>query len=127
VFGVVNDEIRATMVWRDIGKVRETPGEYRRILANCSDYASCVFSADIDDLDVSKICPGFDARENIDDLHDIVRNFVCEIGADYLAADKVIQISSSYGYVGRDKLSVHVDWQLALPLSSEEASCGIAQ
>jgi hypothetical protein len=50
-------------------------------------------------------------------LHDIVRNFVCEIGADFLAANKIIQISSSYGYVGRDKLSVHVEWELEKPLT----------
>jgi hypothetical protein len=56
-------------------------------------------------------------RENIDDLHDIVCDFVCEIGADFLAANKIIQISSSYGYVGRDKLSVHVEWELEKPLT----------
>lgn len=73
--------------------------------------------ADIEHLDARHFDADFDAREGVQPAHNLLRDVLDFIGADFLICDHLIHASSRFGLIDRHEFRGHVEWLLKEPLT----------
>lgn len=71
-------------------------------------------------LDIDKLVTKQDLLEDFDELPNVLFNTLDAAGLDWLIADCIVHMSSSFGLMDRTTLRAHVEWELANPLSLAE-------